>query len=327
MVFRVATEAFQTSEQVEVWRDTMNRAVVPMEGVPRAREAFVGPLRASMAVSEVAEARIATVAAGPHTVRRSPRLIRGRDEEVYSLFVPLAGVCRIGQGERRQTLTVGEVMVLDSSDCYELAFTGDHRDVCVTFPRRLVALSRAEISPLTAVALDATQGSAALLRSFVPPLARQAHGGGVTGHAAFRLARSTVDLAETMLLERLGDPRHSAGRQRTLVLGIQRDVESRLGAPDLSPSQLADRHHISVRYLHRLFEGEGETVAEWIRRRRLERCRRDLSDPALRTLPVASIGARWGLRDAAHFSRAFKAAYGISPRAFRVERPAPRLGG
>jgi AraC-like DNA-binding protein len=36
---------------------------------------------------------------------------------------------------------------------------------------------------------------------------------------------------------------------------------------------------ISTRYLHRLFEREHETVAQYIRDRRLERCRLLLLDP------------------------------------------------
>jgi AraC-like DNA-binding protein len=75
---------------------------------------------------------------------------------------------------------------------------------------------------------------------------------------------------------------------------------------------------VSIRYLHKLFETQEATVAEWIRRRRLERCRRDLLDPALRALPVNAIAARWGLLNAAHFSRAFRAAaYGATPGEYR----------
>ena len=57
---------------------------------------------------------------------------------------------------------------------------------------------------------------------------------------------------------------------------------------------IAAAHHISLRSLHQLFHDEGLTVAGWIRQRRLECCRRDLSDPALAARPVAAIAARWG---------------------------------
>jgi AraC-like DNA-binding protein len=81
---------------------------------------------------------------------------------------------------------------------------------------------------------------------------------------------------------------------------------------------IAAAHHVSVRYLHKLFETEQSGVAAWIRQRRLERCRRDLLDPALRTQPVSAIAARWGLTEPAHFSRLFRAAYGMPLVEYRL---------
>jgi AraC-like DNA-binding protein len=59
-------------------------------------------------------------------------------------------------------------------------------------------------------------------------------------------------------------------------------------------------------------------VADWIRSRRLERCRRDLLDPALATRTVEAIGERWGLTDAAHFSRVFRRRFGAPPAEYRL---------
>ena len=90
-------------------------------------------------------------------------------------------------------------------------------------------------------------------------------------------------------------------RSTTLLLSIKAFIERELPNPALTPSGIAAEHHISVRYLQKLFEAQGETVTGWIRRRRLERSRRDLLDPRLRARPVAAIGARWGFADATHF--------------------------
>jgi AraC-like DNA-binding protein len=49
----------------------------------------------------------------------------------------------------------------------------------------------------------------------------------------------------------------------------------------------------------------------------LERSRRDLLDPALRARPVSAIAARHGFTEPAHFSRAFRAAYGRPPGEYR----------
>jgi AraC-like DNA-binding protein len=108
-----------------------------------------------------------------------------------------------------------------------------------------------------------------------------------------------------------------ATRAGALPTRIHAYVEERLGDPGLTPAAIADAHHISLRYLYKVFEPEGRGVADWIRRRRLERCRRDLLDPALAERPVRATGARWGSPDAARFNRSFRAAYGLPPAEYR----------
>ncbi len=66
-----------------------------------------------------------------------------------------------------------------------------------------------------------------------------------------------------------------------------------------------------------LAEAQGTTVAAWIRHRRLERCRKDLADPAFSTAPVSAVAVRWGLPDSAHFSRLFRRTYGLPPAEYR----------
>jgi AraC-like DNA-binding protein len=94
-------------------------------------------------------------------------------------------------------------------------------------------------------------------------------------------------------------------------------IESNLGDPDLSPATVAAAHFISTRYLHILFHEEGESAANWIRTRRLERCRRELKDPVNATRPISSVAARWGFADAAHFSRVFRNFFGETPTSYR----------
>jgi AraC-like DNA-binding protein len=82
-------------------------------------------------------------------------------------------------------------------------------------------------------------------------------------------------------------------------------------------------HHISLPQLHRLFEDDPDSVANLIRCRRLDRCRRDLLEPALRHRAAAALGARWGFSDPAHSTRVFKRKYGLPPAAFRQELGTP----
>ncbi|MFF2351060.1 helix-turn-helix domain-containing protein [Kitasatospora sp. NPDC058115] len=72
-----------------------------------------------------------------------------------------------------------------------------------------------------------------------------------------------------------------------------------------------------MRYLHKLFEREGLTVRRWIQQRRLEQCRRALGGRQERGSSIAAVAHHWGFANASHFSRSFKAAYGLSPREWR----------
>ncbi|MFJ7784345.1 MULTISPECIES: helix-turn-helix domain-containing protein [Streptomyces] len=88
-------------------------------------------------------------------------------------------------------------------------------------------------------------------------------------------------------------------------------------AGDVTRLGLAGRITISVSHLHSLFAGRDTTVAARVRRRRLQRARRDLGDPALGAAPVHHIAARRGFHDHSTFTRAFRGAYGMTPREYR----------
>ncbi|MFF2520355.1 helix-turn-helix transcriptional regulator [Streptomyces sp. NPDC058086] len=101
------------------------------------------------------------------------------------------------------------------------------------------------------------------------------------------------------------------------MVSVHSFIEHHLDDPQLSPAAIAAAHHISVRYLHRLFQPQGTTVSAWIRQRRLERCHRDLADPQSSDKPIGFLAARWGFVHASDFTRSFRTAYGVPPSTYR----------
>jgi AraC-like DNA-binding protein len=92
-------------------------------------------------------------------------------------------------------------------------------------------------------------------------------------------------------------------------------ADTRLADPELSPALLAIELSVSVRTLHRAFAGTGETVAGYIRRRRLEHARAALLSATGRP-SISELAAYWQFADSSHFSRAFKRHYGQTPAEF-----------
>lgn len=161
--------------------------------------------------------------------------------------------------------------------------------------------------------LAAGQGSSGLVAHLIRGLA--AEGFSATEHPN-RLAQHVVGLIGLMCLD-AGDD--ETGWRSTMLRDAIDYIEDHLGELDLTPDRIAAEQNISTRTLHRLFEREGLTLGGWIRTRRLENCRAELVDPAHLGMSVSAIGARWGLWDAAHFSRLFKSTFGASPRSFRQD--------
>ncbi|MFG2004225.1 helix-turn-helix transcriptional regulator [Spirillospora sp. NPDC048911] len=139
-----------------------------------------------------------------------------------------------------------------------------------------------------------------------------------------RLSTLTLDVLTMALANGLevqsAVPPHA--KQRPLMTQIYAFIRDNLGDAQLTPGTIAAAHHISLRYLHKLFHAEGQTVGGWIRERRLEQCRRDLAEPLLASRPINAIAARWGFANPAHFSQAFRNAYGLSPSQYRRQRTA-----
>jgi AraC-like DNA-binding protein len=170
-----------------------------------------------------------------------------------------------------------------------------------------------------ATVLPAGQGIGALVTSLLREL--DAHSGDIRPAAVDRLATPVRDLLATLSADLQGAEPSIDGAdgatQRALVEQVKAYIEAHLAEPHLSSTTVAAAHYISVRHLQKLFETQGLTVSGWIRKRRLEHARRDLSDPAQRSVSITVIADRWRFADSAHFSRAFKAAYGLSPRDYR----------
>lgn len=94
-------------------------------------------------------------------------------------------------------------------------------------------------------------------------------------------------------------------------------IERKLHEPDLGPHDVAAELAISARYVQKLFRESDEIMSLYIRRRRLERVRDDLMNGLHAHQGISEICFRWGFNDAAYFSRAFKAHFGISPSEHR----------
>lgn len=309
----VRTDGTPVAERMECWRDLVGQSFVPLDARPVQRRSVDG----SITVQHLGAMEVARVAASSHQVVRTPRLIAAASDDYYKFSLQLSGECRITQDGRRTVLRPGDLTIYDTTRPYRMVFEHDFSMLVAMFPRALLRVPDEAIAGVTASRLPGRHGLGALVSAFLPQVLRELDG--VSSATAGRLSDHVLDLLTTMFLERSSlhsdDPRP---QRNATLLQVKAYVERHLGDPGLTPERIAAANHMSVRSLHHLFDGEEHSVSGFVRERRLENCRRDLESPALLHRPVSAVAARWGLPDAAHFSKVFKAAYGVTPSVHRA---------
>ena len=298
--------------RMEYWRHVLDGTLGPLE----VRQPGGLDVRDQLRLGEAGVVRVGELSTGrPGGASRTGRHIRRSDLDVCKVDVLARGRGVVQQDGREAELGPGDLTLVDLSRPVRWAMS-PARVVAVVFPRALLPLPSDEVARLTAVRIPGDQGPAALAST----LARQLVGPLDDAADGTRLGTAVLDLLTVALAARARRTGTVApdSQRRVLLQRVHAYIEQHLGDPGLAPETIAAAHHVSVRYLYKLFEAQGQGVAGQVRRRRLERCRRDLLDPGLHARPVSAIGARWGLPDPASFSRAFRDAYGVPPSEYRA---------
>ncbi|MCT1558527.1 helix-turn-helix domain-containing protein [Helcobacillus massiliensis] len=258
---------------------------------------------------------IVRIEQSPADVLRTPEMIAVRGSDLIKVSLQVDGDCTVEQGGRTAELRPGDIAIYDASRPYALRSETGMHTIVLAFPYQRLGIPRDELSRVTAVVFPFDSPLGAVVNPFLAGLARSMVQ--MADDDIERLAQTAIDLLVTVLSAEL---RRSLGDdpRRQLLHEVLETIERRLSDPELSPSAVAEEHFISTRHLHALFSERGITVAGWMRHRRLERIRRDLADPLHTSTPVARLAARHGLLNAAHFSRMFRAEFGVTPSAYRA---------
>jgi AraC-like DNA-binding protein len=243
---------------------------------------------------------------------RSFSEIRRTDGDYLGLLLVLSGREQVRQDEASVELHDGDLLLWDGTRPIDFAVLTPLHKMTLLIPRERLERALPRGVAIGARRLDGRSGVGGLIAGHLTSL----------GHFAGNIAPGDAPLAADMaidLLARLLAPSPAPGHSCDLLNRILSHVEAHLEEPDLSPSRIAAALGVSPRYLHMVFAETGGTLGAHIRDRRLARIRRDLADPRLARQSITEIAFRWGFNDAAHASRAFSKAFGMSPSRFRTE--------
>jgi AraC-like DNA-binding protein len=319
MSLLVDTRAVPPRERFDYWLAASTEIFMPFGIHRRTQQPFSGRISGH----QLGHVGVFRTAGDPTLVHRTRASIGASDPECLSVGVHLRGRCSVRQLDHRTALRPGDITSIDSSRPFTIETHDPYEWLVFTVPKFLLHPFAEEICRQTATRIPSSEGLGKLVSPFLLQLGRSLESGAVPEDEV-SVAESVLALIRALYTHRSMPGDALQVGSGALRVRIKQYIEANLNDPALSPDRIARAHFISTRQLNRLFEAEGQSVCESIRLQRLDRCRRDLTNPSLGSEAVFSIARRWGFRSQAHFSRLFRATYGASPSEYRHENGVAR---
>ncbi|WP_432837922.1 helix-turn-helix domain-containing protein [Dactylosporangium sp. CA-092794] len=305
-------EEFPVTDRIEFLRERMLQAPVPLALDPHPGADLVVHSR----VADLGCVHLLSTKAQGGDVVRTDRLTR--DDARPSLMVTVIdhGTTTVVRGDLATTLHSGDIGLYVTTDPYRLRFTDGARRHTYQLPLDELGLPGHLIRNQLHSAIRPDQATTAAVSAFLRSTARNAPRAQEPEQSA--LEKPILELIRLLLTRVVTDT--PVGREAaavSLATRIEEHVKTRLGDPELSVRSIAAAFSISERYVYTILARRGIDLGDMIRRHRLERAATLLVDPQWGLSTVSDIAHRCGFADHAHFSRSFRAQFGVSPSEWR----------
>ncbi len=304
-----STQAIAPGEQFAFWREAVCEAVLNV-ATEHPGEGFFGDI----ACAQYGHLRFAAFRSARHEIRRLKSHIGRSGDAHYLVSLQRRGACRMIQDDGACELQSGDLGVVDGTRPFRVEFPEAVDRIVAVIPHEQLH-SRAPWlgrRPLRRIA-----ASSPLSRALTFYLERLS---GPDCASAVEAAVLSDNICNLVALMTAGSDGQRAVTVQPGLDEIILTLRQHLADPELSPRMLAARLRMSVRTVHKRFEEADTTFGQWVLDHRLAACRRALEDPRQSPVTISEIAFGWGFNDLSHFSKAFKARFGLSPAQYRRQQ-------
>jgi AraC-like DNA-binding protein len=306
------TTLISPGDRVEAVSAAMMYAAVPCHVIHENTELDI---RTRMELWQLGNVKIFSTWSSGLRLLRTPKQARQDAAPVVALAVQKLADGRQEQLACERVVPPGEMLVMDLSAPYDYGWSGEGAVGCIQVPIEGLGL------PVDTVRRAARHLPGSPLYRLVTDHISQVtqDAARLSEHpAAASLGATVTELAMALLASAAEDERYSRPvLAETLLARIRAYVGRHLADPELGPIAVAAAHNISVRHLYKICSQADLSLEQWIIDQRLHGAREELSRPGSSRRSISMVARQWGFRDPAHFSRRFRAAYGLSPSEWR----------
>lgn len=257
---------------------------------------------------------LALVSTSACTVRRRPVDIQQLTEAPYLIKFQAKGESIWTQRGRDVHLRPGDFVVSSTAEPYTLRFLDAYEMPVMTLSPQTMRRLTADPDQFLGVRFSGDEADCGLLSRFVSDVVARMNA----------LQEPMISRIESNILNLLGGvlcarARHGLISAEQKLSQIKTYIADHLHDRELSPATVAASFRISVRQLHALFESEPVSVGRYIRRCRVEACRRALLAESAMTVSLTDLALSWGFYDLSHMTRSFREEFGVTPTDYRVQ--------
>lgn len=235
-------------------------------------------------------------------------------------WVQISGTARLRQGDRAAELAPGDLCLIRGARPFVLELPEAAMFLLVEAPEQELADRFRSWRYALLKAIQATSGVPAVFQEAVQSIWYWCDD--VGSDTAESIANALIDLIGAMICFAAPSNPDCLNRALNQREQILRFARAQLRNPDLNVELIAEAVGLSPRHVHRLFADEEFSLMRWIWSQRLKNCYRELHDARAMAQSISSIAYSWGFNDQAHFSRAFRKQFGVSPRQVRSQATA-----
>jgi AraC-like DNA-binding protein len=232
-------------------------------------------------------------------------------ENLY-LKIVRSGSLAIEQNAQMRLFGPGSMILVDPARSFKEYYTESTRVAILGVPRNALRDRGLGYSFDEPHVPDLASQDIRAVREFVLCTTRQA--GATSERLLERFGEQCLDLLDVVVNDPPASARECASA--ITVLRTKQVIVRLLADPQLSVARIASELNVSASYLTRTLRANGLSPMRYAWSLRLEHAARLLSHASTRGMQAKEVAYRCGFASAAHFSRAFKERYDMSPRAF-----------
>jgi AraC family transcriptional regulator, positive regulator of tynA and feaB len=295
----------QDKDQCAYWLELICRHFPRATGVRDNAAPFSGRLeRSVLGAIEVSDIRCSSL---KYERGRQDQLKDDCEDFLVSMLVE--GRARIEQCGRVATQEPGDFVLYDAARPFVYEFPTNYQMMLVKIPRKTLLCRLPNAERLTAVKFSSTSPLGGLASMMV----RSAVGLNLPGQSSCsaKVGSSLIDILTASFETELQDDNELVDRQAAILKRAKDYIRAHMDDSDLDVEVIARAVHVSSRTLSRAFAAEGISVIRWLWKERLSASHTALSEG--RASQVADVALGCGFVSGSHFSRMFKATYGVLP--------------